>query len=230
MIVRLLLSALLALPWLVVAAPSHAAIPSVEGPGTIRPGDTITLSGTGWTTTDGTAGSVLAFKLDEGAISTSREVRHPVTDAVIGNKTVWAAVRADADGDWEVDLPFPTTENGTGTWEAGRHSVRVLSGSMLAGDANRSELVHVDVEEEPAEPEPTPTSPTTPPPPSRCALLVPRDPHRRLGHGMGREPDRRGRRAQHPPRRLGVVDARRPRLDRGRQAQPQRDRAVHPLG
>ncbi|MFO6454087.1 MULTISPECIES: hypothetical protein [unclassified Aeromicrobium] len=153
MIVRLLLSTVLTLPWLLLSAPAQAASPPVDGPGSIRAGESITLSGTGWTTADGTAGSVLAFKLDEGAISTKGEVRHPVTDAVIGNKTVWAVVRADAAGDWSVDLPFPTTQNGTGTWEPGRHGVRILTGSMLEGDTPRTVLVDVDVEVEPAEPE-----------------------------------------------------------------------------
>ncbi len=163
MSVRLLLATLLTLPWLAIPQAAQAANPPVVGPGQIEVGEPIHLSGTGWTTTAGDAGSVLAFKLDEGSISTKGTVRNPANDTVIGNKTVWAAVQADANGDWEVDLPFPTTENGTDTWEPGDHGIRILTGSMLEGDEPRTALVNVEVVGEPAEPEPTTPSPGDPP-------------------------------------------------------------------
>jgi len=162
MSLRLLVSAVLTLPWLAVPSAAHAAAADLDGPAEVRVGQSIRVSGTGWTTTDGSAGSVVAIKLDDGGVSTRGTVRHPVTDAAIGNKTVWAAVRAHADGTWQADLPFPTTENATTAWHTGRHKVTALSGSMLEGDQVRSVSVEVDVVAD--EPSPTEPPPTTAPP------------------------------------------------------------------
>lgn len=111
-------------------------------PGQVVVGEAIHLSGTGWTTPAGVP-SVIAVKLDDGAVSTTGTVTHPVSGAVQGNKTIWAMVQAEADGSWSADVPFPTTADSslTTAWAAGEtHSVRLLTSSPLtAGDRTRTE-------------------------------------------------------------------------------------------
>lgn len=128
-----------------LAAPARAADHSIPAAITVVQGESIRLSGTGWKTADGTAGSILAFKLDDGAISTKAEVKHPVTGAVQANKTIYALAQADTTGSWSVEMPFPTIQNADKTWEPGAHSVRILTGSMLAGDQPRTVAVPVTV-------------------------------------------------------------------------------------
>ncbi|MFT4212606.1 MAG: hypothetical protein QM626_12140 [Microbacterium sp.] len=109
------------------------------GPTTVVVGQTIHLSGTGWLDTAQTTGSVIGVKLDAGAVSTTGTVTNPATGATIGNKTVIAAVQADATGAWSLDLPFPTTASSTATWAAGEaHTINLLTGSLLSGDVVRS--------------------------------------------------------------------------------------------
>ncbi|MET0448862.1 MAG: hypothetical protein ABW004_10660, partial [Aeromicrobium sp.] len=109
-------------------------------PDRIAVGEPIRISGTGWTTTSGDAGSVIGVKLDEGAVSTTLEVRNPVTDAVQGNKTVVGIAQADASGAWEISVPFPTLANSNQAWAAGQsHSVRLLTGSLVSGDVVRTQ-------------------------------------------------------------------------------------------
>lgn len=162
MIRRLALLFVVAVIGAVVVAPAQAADAAVSGPGSVEVGSAIHLSGTGWKLTDGSAGSVVAFKLDEGAITTKVDVSDPVKGTVFTNKTIWAAVKADEDGKWSVDLPYPTTANASATWAAGStHTVRVLSGSLSTGDVSRTQDVTVRVVAAGgAEPTPTPT-PTT---------------------------------------------------------------------
>lgn len=128
-----------------LTTPAQAADHSIPAAITVVQGESIRLSGTGWTNSDGTAGSILAFKLDDGAISTKAEVKHPVTGVVQPNKTIYAVAQADAAGTWSVDMPFPTTQNADQTWQPGAHSVRILTGSLLAGDVPRTVAVPVTV-------------------------------------------------------------------------------------
>lgn len=115
-------------------------------PATVTPGEPIRVSGTGWQTAAGDAGSVIALKLDAGAVSTKLEVRHPVTDAVQGNKTIIAIAAAEANGDWEIDLPFPTLDNSNAAWAAGQtHGVQLLTGSLTDGDVRRTEVASFTV-------------------------------------------------------------------------------------
>ncbi len=133
---------------LTVAPPAGALVGSSDPtvtftvPGQVVVGEAIHLSGTGWTTPAGVP-SVIAVKLDDGAVGTTRTVTHPVTGAVQGNTTIWAMVQAQADGSWSADVPFPTTDGSTLTtaWAAGEtHSVRLLTSSPLtAGDRTRTE-------------------------------------------------------------------------------------------
>lgn len=109
-------------------------------PDQIMVGEPIRISGTGWTTTAGDAGSVIGVKLDEGAVSTTLEVMNPVTGAVQGNKTIVGIAQADATGAWEISVPFPTLANSNQAWVAGQsHSVRLLTGSLVSGDVVRTQ-------------------------------------------------------------------------------------------
>lgn len=133
---------------LTVAPPAGALVGSSDPtvtftvPSQVVVGDALHLSGTGWTTPAGVP-SVIAVKLDDGAVGTTGTVTHPVTGAVQANKTIWAMVQAQADGSWSADVPFPTPDGSTLTsaWAAGEtHSVRLLTSSPLtAGDRTRTE-------------------------------------------------------------------------------------------
>lgn len=109
-------------------------------------GESIRISGTGWKNTAGTEGSIIAIKLDEGGVSTKLDVTHPVTGAVQANKTIYAIAQANAAGEWEIEIPFPTLENASVAWAAGEtHSIRLLTGSLLTGDVTRTAAAEFDI-------------------------------------------------------------------------------------
>lgn len=118
---------------------------TATGPDRLVVGTDLVITGTGWRSPTG-VGSVVALKLDEGAVTTTDTVRNPAGGAVITNQTVYGVVQAKADGTFSVTLPFPTTTNASTTWAAGsQHSVRLLTGSLLSGDTIRSVKVGFDV-------------------------------------------------------------------------------------
>lgn len=125
-------------------------------------GAELVLSGSGWRNIAGDEGSIIAVKLDDGGVSTKAEVKHPVTGAVQGNKTIYAIVQADAEGDLTLRLPYPTADNSTATWSTGEsHKVTLLTGSLLVGDVIRSASANSTVS---AASTPTPTPSETPTP------------------------------------------------------------------
>ncbi|MFT4294396.1 MAG: hypothetical protein QM582_03170 [Micropruina sp.] len=125
-------------------------------------GAELVLSGTGWLNADGTAGSIIAVKLDRGAVTTSEPRRHPVTGEELAGD-VYGVVQADAQGDWTLRLPYPTAANSNAGWEPGQaHKLNLLTGSLLDGDVVRSGPADVTAAAVPT-PTPTPT-PTTPAP------------------------------------------------------------------
>ena len=95
-------------------------------------GGTVVISGTGWTTNDGTSGSTIAIKIDEGAYS-----RVP-GQLVHTNPTVWAIIQAGSTGSFSTTITLPTASNSSPAFTAGVHSLRFLTGSLKAGDAMRS--------------------------------------------------------------------------------------------
>lgn len=148
---RLLLAGLLATPALALAAtvPVAFAETTADGaeftvPDEAQLGGTLSLRGSGWTTSDGSAGSIVIVKFDvrtsgDVPVRTTRAVRHPATGVTLSDKTIQAAVQADADGDWSLEVPMPTPANSDADWAAGEvHHVRLLSGSMKSGDTPRS--------------------------------------------------------------------------------------------
>lgn len=101
-------------------------------------GDKLILAGSGWChPTQG--GSKIAVKLDEGGYS------HRAGETVAPNATIWAIFEADANGNFQVEIPLPTageTKGGTSpAFKTGAHSLRLLSGSLKAGDKGRTLLV-----------------------------------------------------------------------------------------
>ena len=101
-------------------------------------GDKLILAGSGWChPTQG--GSKIAVKLDEGGYS------RRAGETVAPNATIWAIFEADANGNFQVEIPLPTageTKGGTSpAFKTGAHSLRLLSGSLKAGDKGRTLLV-----------------------------------------------------------------------------------------
>lgn len=148
-------------------------------PAEVTVGEPIRISGAGWQNLAGDAGSVIGVKLDEGAVSTRAEITNPVTGIVQGNKTIYGIVQADATGAWQLELPWPTLENATVAWQAGEtHSVRLLTGSLLTGDALRSATASFTTADA-SVPEPTPSvtpAPSVTPTPAPTATPTPSEP------------------------------------------------------
>ena len=101
-------------------------------------GDKLILAGSGWChPTQG--GSKIAVKLDEGSYS------HRPGETVAPNATIWAIFEADANGNFQVEITLPAageTKGGTSpAFKTGSHSLRLLTGSLKAGDKGRTLLV-----------------------------------------------------------------------------------------
>ncbi|QXT64154.1 hypothetical protein [Tessaracoccus palaemonis] len=146
-----------------IAMPASAATgtaadgATVTAPDSVVTGQTIHVEGSGFEApaTLGDVGSVLGIKLDDGPLSPVTAPVNPSTG--IANAGVYAIVQADADGNWEADLPFPTAANteaadrfDPAAWAVGTtHNVRVLTGSLLSGDQPRTVSVSFTVEAAP---------------------------------------------------------------------------------
>lgn len=129
-----------------VAVPAQAATATQQVAAVVQNGQ-IVVSGTGWTTTAGTAGSIIGIKLDEGGVDRTFELTYPkasTAEATFKARTsIWGAVQASATGAWTARLPYPTSTNSSTNlsgWTVGStHSVRLLSGSLLTGDTVRTQ-------------------------------------------------------------------------------------------
>ncbi len=129
------------------------ATATIEGNPTV--GGTVTMRGTGWKTQDGSSGSRIAVKLDDGQIKK--------TDGT----DVWQVIDANADGTFTAQVTLPdgkTTGAGGSTpaYTTGAHWLRLLTGSLKTGDQPRSQKVEFTVGT-PSTPTPTPTTPTPTP-------------------------------------------------------------------
>ncbi len=119
---------------------------TATGPDAVVVGKAIRVSGTGWISPEaaGGGGSVIGVKLDDSVLTPKVAPVNPIDG--LPNTRVWAIVQANADGSWQVDLPFPTTANAkaesgfvAADWVAGTsHSVRLLTGSLKPNDTIRS--------------------------------------------------------------------------------------------
>jgi hypothetical protein len=137
----LVLLVLLVLPGAALVAPVPASVAAtcpagatVDVATTVALGGSLRVTGTGWCHPDG-EGSRIGIKLDEGGLSR-------VDGAVHANRTIWAIVDADADGRFSVDVTMPdgTTATSDPALATGPHTLRLLSGSLRAGDTVRSAL------------------------------------------------------------------------------------------
>ncbi|GAA5030732.1 hypothetical protein ACFQRL_11100 [Microbacterium fluvii] len=120
-------------------------------------GDSIRLEGSGWTdgTDDSDAdGSWIAVKLGAaGGVEADVLTTEPAAGKFVfpgagsGTAAIWSGIVADDDGDFSVDIPFPTATNTSPAlataWAVGTtHHLQLLTGSMKAGgDVPRSVYV-----------------------------------------------------------------------------------------
>ncbi|MGC3953200.1 MAG: hypothetical protein QM804_02920 [Propionicimonas sp.] len=119
-----------------IEAPTSASVTvdhSAELGGTIR------VTGVGFTHPNGTEGSAIAIKIDDGAFSRVDASTHV-------NRTIWAVVEADEFGSFSIDLPVPngTTADADGTLGSvpamvpGEYTLRFLTGSLKPQDQSRT--------------------------------------------------------------------------------------------
>lgn len=122
------------------AAPAQAAtcdpdstpvVATIATP-TVGLGGKLRLTGTGWCHPD-SGGSVIGVKIDDGAYSR-------LDTTVNANKTVWAIIRADADGTFSTSITLPdgTTNTSSPKLPTGSHTLRLLTGSLKSGDEIRT--------------------------------------------------------------------------------------------
>lgn len=108
-----------------LASPTFEIVtPTVELGGKLR------VVGEGWCNTENQRATTVAVKIDEGGISRLDSSLH-------SNRTIWAILYPDpATGriDATIDLPDGTTASSSPALAEGSHSLRVLSGSLAAGD------------------------------------------------------------------------------------------------
>ena len=101
-------------------------------------GETLKLRGEGFKTQDGSKGSVLAVKLNKGAISAKEE---PKLEGVEGNSAgVWAYIKADENGNFTATIDRPTVANSNLTEElktGDSIAIYLLSGSLAENDNAR---------------------------------------------------------------------------------------------
>ena len=144
---------------------------TVSAPDRVAVGQGITIRGTGWVAPAG-GGSVIAVKLDDGAIKRTTPIVDPASQAARA-ADIFAVVQVGADGSFTATVEFPTTANATETWPAGsKGSLRLLTGKLLEGDRVRSVEVSFKVVSG-AEPAPSPTRPTVAPSPTTPATNAP---------------------------------------------------------
>ncbi|MFY1652939.1 hypothetical protein ACN27J_18875 [Solwaraspora sp. WMMB762] len=134
---------------------SAAATFEVAGSAVI--GGTLRLQGTGWChPTDG--GSVIAVKINDGAYS------HLTGQGPNANLTVWQVVEAGADGSFDVGIRLPTASNSTPEFTPGTYTLRLLTGSLKAGDNIRAVQTDSFTVTAPASPGGSPTPSGSPNP------------------------------------------------------------------
>ena len=118
-------------------------------------GEKITVSGTGWLAKPdmvevGEEGSVIGFKLigGDGQLNRSFALDNPRLGEPIANTTVWGAVWADSEGNFEVELDWPDAGNATADpqWEAGdSFTLQLLSGTLYSNQPGADPSERPDV-------------------------------------------------------------------------------------
>ncbi|MFS3128141.1 hypothetical protein ACLM5J_07025 [Nocardioides sp. Bht2] len=116
----------------VVCDPQGAAASVTIVDDQVQIGGSLQLRGAGWChPTNG--GSVIGVKIDEGAYE-------HLTTGLHTNKTIWAIIEAEDDGTFDIAMPLPdgTAATSKPAMVSGAHSLRLLTGSLKAGDTGRT--------------------------------------------------------------------------------------------
>jgi len=107
-----------------------------EAPAVWVMGETLLISGEGWTNIPGNIGSVIGVKYDQG----ETVPENPVGDL----DDVWLEIGAAADGSWSAELPFPENAG----WAVDEvHSVHLLTGLLGVNDKARNPVIRVTLVE-----------------------------------------------------------------------------------
>jgi hypothetical protein len=117
----------------VVCRPTTTATTATVLTPTVKLGGTLVLAGTGWCHPTGGA-SRIGVKIDDGAYS-------HLDSHVHSNRTIWAIIQADhRTGTFTASIALPdgTTATSVPALTNGAHTLRLLSGSLRAGDKIRS--------------------------------------------------------------------------------------------
>lgn len=110
---------------------------TVAGSTVIKNGQGLEISGSGWG-----ANAIIAVKYDDGKVKPTEPVTHDGKD--LSARGVIAVIHADADGNFNTTIPFPTEAN----WTIGsEHEINFLSGSLQKGDQKHSATHTVTVGE-----------------------------------------------------------------------------------
>ena len=140
-----------------------------EAPETAAVGSSFTITGTGWTTKDGSKGSVIAAKVDAGSYrhKAGQELKNPANGATLA-ADVWAVTAATTDGSFSMTISLPTAANSTGATPKAAgdsYTINLLTGSLGDKDKIRSVPVTIGVVAA-SEPDPDPTTTTPDPDPT----------------------------------------------------------------
>lgn len=92
-------------------------------------GGNLKLVGSGYCVEDGSSGSTIAIKIDDGAAD-------PVNPK--GPRGVWQVINVGNDGSFTATVKVPTANQTKPAFKAGNHSLRLLTGSLKNGDKIRT--------------------------------------------------------------------------------------------
>lgn len=97
-------------------------------------GQTLTVTGENWTTTDGNRGSVIGVKYDQGTFVPTV----PVDEM----DDIWLRITAANDGSWTAEMPWPEDAG----WTVGEtHRVHFLTGLLGVNDPARNPVITLTI-------------------------------------------------------------------------------------
>ena len=126
-----------------VTTPAAVSVSSSSS-GTV--GGNITVSGSGWITTNPSGSAIVALKIED-ATNTAITYNHISGYATPGtsNLTVWLIVNADSSGNFSATVHLPDggstgTYGSSPTFGSGAYKIQALAGSLQTGDRSGSTL------------------------------------------------------------------------------------------
>lgn len=147
---------------------THPSGASATAPDTAVVGTSFTITGTNWTRTAGSPGSIIAVKFDAGAYrhKPGQELKHPESGVTLA-ADIWQVIVADNSGSFSATIPLPTTANSEGSAPkapGSSYTVNLLSGSLGAPtDVGRGVPLTLGVVAATPDPDPTTTAPNPDP-------------------------------------------------------------------